>query len=192
VITAVGLVVLVVTYWQLSWSDALDQATAGAYLWPQDPSWFLRASVGWTLAVLLFCAVLWVSTERQTSLGHPWRVPVTAASGIAVWSLAAWRAFAVSYRADGWYVPWPGPAPATTYLNDPTNLDANLVVRPGVLTPLVLVVAVAAVAWSARRHAQTTASDVNRRAAALALAILGPPVVALVAAATLQQVDPQT
>lgn len=192
VLTAVALGVLTSTYALMSWNDALDQAAAGDYPWPLDPSEVVRSSVGWTLAVVLVCAVTWVATARQSGIGRPWRVPATAIVGIAVWSLAAWGSLHVSYLVDGWYVPWPGPVPVTAYVTDPTDpLSTVLAVRPGALTPVILAAAVLAVGWSGRRHARSTPAvePVRRRRHAVVLGVLGPPIVAAVAAATLLQVD---
>ena len=194
VLSYVVLGMLATTYALISWEDALLQAEASDGGWPLDPGSIARLSLGWALPVTLMCAVVWVAALRQSRLGHPWRVPVAVAAGVAAWCLVAWRSIFVSYQVDGWYVPWPGPVSATAYVNDPTDpwATGTLAVRPGALTPVLLVVAVAAVAWSAHRYGRLLAVRPRTplpRARTTALVVLGAPTIAAVAAATALQAD---
>ncbi|MBO9554147.1 hypothetical protein [Cellulomonas sp.] len=190
VVTYVALGTFALTYALMSWNDALDQARAGEWAWPPDPVVFVQDSVRWSLAVALWCAVAWVDGSR-----HRWRVPVLSAVVVAGWSVLAWWSDHVAHQVNGWYVPWPGPVPATTY-GDPADqypYETAVVLRPGVVIPLAVVAAVAVTSWLAHRRSRAVpppAVPTTRRARRTAMTVLVLPVVAAVAAASLLQLPP--
>ncbi len=193
VLTCVALGTAAATYALVSWNDALDQADAGQWAWPLDPTTTVRLSTSWALAVTLVCAVVLVAVSRRPDRGRTWLLAGAVAVAVVGWCAAAWRGTLVAFRADGWYVPWPGPVAATAYVNDPTDpLAAPLLApRPGLLTPVVLLAAVAVSAWAGRRTAPRDPGPATRPAArATALSILGAPILAAVVGGTLLQLQP--
>ena len=192
VLTYVALGTWALTCVLLGWNDDLDQAGSGEYAWPLDPVLIVRSALAWALPVTLMCAVVWVATVRQSRLGRRWWVPGVVVGGVVVWCGMAWASLSVSYQLGGWYVPWPGPVAGATYVADPTDyLNATLAARPGILSPVAVVLAVVATAWSAVRSGRATSvgpPTPARGARRTALAVLGAPALAAVATATLLQV----
>lgn len=193
VITYVALGTFAVSCALSFWDDALDQAAAGEWAWPVDPTSIARSAAWWALSVSLWCAVVWVASVRGARRGHPWRAAGLGATIVVAWAFAAGRSFLQAFMTTGWYVPWPGPVPGLTYLDphDPQG-EPSLALRPGVLVPIALVATLAVVALLARRHAirhpeaeRVSPSPAARRTA---LAVLLPPAVAALVAATLVQV----
>ncbi|WP_456786469.1 hypothetical protein [Cellulomonas sp. P5_C5] len=187
VIGAVGVVVLVVTYALLAWNNVLEGLMSAGYGWPVDQATLVDLTVRWTLTVVLWCSVVWVASQRQARLGHPWRVPAVAVGVVAVWVATSWKS---DYQSGllAVAVPWPGPVPAVVSLLDPANdLRSFWALRPGIATPVLLAAAVTLVARVAARRATADGGPppVQPTASAryTALVVLGPPAIAAVAAA---------
>ncbi|GEK20696.1 hypothetical protein [Cellulomonas xylanilytica] len=185
-VAAVGVVVLALTYAMVVWNNVLESRSSAGYGWPEDQ--VVLVTVRWTLTVVLWCSVVWVASRRQARLGHPWRVPAIALGVIALWVVTSWRS---DYQQGllAIAVPWPGPVPGVVSLVLPENdLLSSWAVRPGIVTPFLLAVAVTVVARAAARRATADGrpdpSVPSSAATRTALVVLAPLTVAAVVTAT--------
>jgi hypothetical protein len=138
----------------------------------------LRTSIGWTLTVLAWVAVCWVATARQARSGHAWLPVVVGAIAVVTQCALAF----VPPNPLVAPVTWPGPDQPVDWSVDGWALT---LATPAALAPVVVMLALAAASWWARRPSPGSAGPrplepgVGRAAARRALLVVGAPALAL-------------